>query len=336
MDIDAFVTLHSVEWSRLEQLTRRAGRASRLTGVEVDELVALYQRTSTHLSIVQTRSPDPVLIARLSRLVVNARSAVVGAHAPAWQQALRFFAVTFPAAVYRSRRWWVPTAVVSLLVALAFGVWVDTHPGVQRALLPPQAVRDLVNHQFADYYRAHPAHEFASQVWTNNVWVSAEVLVGGLALGLLTLFSLLQNVINVGVIGGYMAAAGKSGLFFGLIMPHGVLELTAVFVASGAGLRLGWTIVDPGPRRRADALAEEGRSTIVIALGLVVVLAVSGAIEAFVTPSGLPTWLRVGIGLLAESVFLAYVFILGRRAVAEGNAADLEESLRGDTVPVDG
>lgn len=336
MDIDAFVTLHSAEWSRLEQLTRRAGRASRLTGADVDELVALYQRAATHLSIVQTRSPDPVLVARLSRLVVNARSAVVGAHAPAWQQVLRFFAVTFPAAVYRSRRWWVPTAVASLLVALAFGVWVDTHPGVQRALLPPQAVRDLVNHQFADYYRAHPAHEFAGQVWTNNVWVSAEVLVGGLALGLFTLFALLQNVINVGVIGGYMAAAGKSSLFFGLIMPHGVLELTAVFVASGAGLRLGWTIVDPGPRRRADALAEEGRSTIVIALGLVVVLAVSGAIEAFVTPSGLPTWLRVAIGLLAEAVFLAYVFIFGRRAAAQGNAADLEESLRGDTVPVDG
>jgi uncharacterized membrane protein SpoIIM required for sporulation len=162
------------------------------------------------------------------------------------------------------------------------------------------------------------------------------VLVGGLALGLFTLFALMQNVVNVGVTGGYMAAAGKAGLFFGLIMPHGVLELTAVFVASGAGLRLGWTIIDPGPRARADALAEEGRSAIVIALGLVLVLAISGAIEAFVTPSGLPTWARVGIGLLAEAGFLAYVFTLGRRAAAHGNAADLEESLRGDTRPVSG
>jgi uncharacterized membrane protein SpoIIM required for sporulation len=336
VDIDAFVSVHSGEWARLEALVRRAGRARRLSGAEVDELVGLYQRAATHLSVVQTRSPDPVLVARLSRLVASARSAVVGTRTPAWQQLADFFLVTFPAAVYRTRRWWVPTAALSLLVAVAFGVWVDTHPDVQRALLPPADVRDLVNHQFADYYHAHPAHDFAAEVWVNNVWVSAEVLIGGLGLGLLTIFSLLQNVVNVGVIGGYMAAAGKIGLFFGLIAPHGILELTAVFVASGAGLRLGWTIIDPGPRRRADALAEEGRSTIVIALGLVLVLATSGVIEAFVTPSSLPTWARIGIGVLAEAAFLSYVFVLGRRAVRAGVTGDLDESMRGDYAPVAG
>lgn len=336
MDIDAFVTVHSGEWSRLEALVRRASRPSRLSGADVDEMVMLYQRAATHLSIVQTRSPDPVVVARLSRLVATARSAIVGAHTPAWRQLLVFFWVTFPATVYRSRRWWVPTAVLSLLVAFAFGVWVDTHPNVQRALLPPSEVRDLVNHDFADYYSAHPAHDFAAQVWTNNVWVSAEVLIGGLGLGLLTLFALLENVVNVGVTGGYMAAAGKGGLFLGLIAPHGILELTAVFVASGAGLRLGWTIIDPGPRRRADALAEEGRASIVIALGLVVVLAVSGVIEAFVTPSGLPTWARIGIGVVAELVFLSYVWTLGRRAVHSGHSGDLDEAERGDYAPVAG
>ena len=336
MDIDAFVAVHGEEWARLERLVRRAGRASRLSGAEVDELVTLYQRAATHLSIVQTRSPDPVLVARLSRLVSGARAAVAGAHAPAWRQFLQFFVTTFPAVVYRTRTWWVPTAVVSLAVAVALGVWVGTHPDVQRSLLPPASVRDLVNNQFADYYHAHPAHDFAAQVWTNNVWVSAEVLVGGLGLGVLTLFALLGNSVNVGVIGGYMFAAGKGGLFLGLIAPHGILELTAVFVAAGSGLRLGWTMVDPGPRRRADALAAEGRSTVAIALGLVVVLAVSGAIEAFVTPSGLPTWARVGIGVLAELLFLTYVWVLGRRAVRAGETGDLEPGLAGDLAPVAG
>src|SRR4051794_40435421 len=201
-----------------------------MSGAEVDELVALYQRAATHLSVVQTRSPDPMLVARLSRLVASARSAVVGAHAPAWRQVVQFFTTTFPVTVYRTRTWWVPTAIVSLLVAALLGVWVATHPDVQRALLPPDAVRELVNRDFSDYYRAHPAHDFAAQVWTNNVWVSAEVLIGGLGFGLLTLFALFENSANVGVIGGYMAAAGKSGVFFGLIAPHGILELTAVFI----------------------------------------------------------------------------------------------------------
>ena len=99
---------------------------------------------------------------------------------------------------------------------------------------------------------------------------------------------------NVGLSGGLLVANGRAGLFFGLIFPHGMLELTAVFVAAGIGLQLGWTLVDPGPRTRGQALAERGRTAASAALGLALVLAVSGVIEAFVTPSGLPTWARIG------------------------------------------
>jgi len=105
-----------------------------------------------------------------------------------------------------------------------------------------------------------------------------------------------------------------------------MLELTAVFLAAAAGLRLGWAIIDPGPRRRGQALAEEGRKTVTIALGLVVVLAVSGVIEAFVTPSGLASWARIGIGGVAEAAFLAYVIALGRRAERLGRTADIVEA----------
>lgn len=333
MDIDAFVATHRPEWSRLEELVRRSARPRRLSGSDIDELVTLYQRAATHLSVVRTRSPDPQLVGWLSRLVAGARSAVAGARAPAWRQVLEFFVVTFPAAVYRGRRWWVTTAVVSVAFAFALGVWVDTHPGVQHQLLPPSEVRDLVGSQFAGYYHDRPARDFAVQVWTNNVWASAQALVGGLLLGTLTLYALFVNMANVGVIGGYMAAAGRTSLFFGLILPHGLLELTAVFVAAGSGLRLGWRIIDPGPRSRSAALAADGRPTMLVALGLVAVLAVSGGIEAFVTPSSLPTWARVGIGIVAESLFLAYVWTFGRRAVRAGETADVDEQTRGDTRP---
>lgn len=336
MDIDAFVAAHAAEWTRLERLVRTASRPRRLAEAEVAEIVALYQRAATHLSIVQTRSPDPQLIGRLSRLVAQSRSAVAGSHAPAWRHVLTFFTTTFPAVAYRTRGWWIGAAVGSLLVALALGIWVDTHPGVQRSLLPPDQVRQLVSSDFKDYYHAHPAHDFAAQVWTNNVWVSAQVLVGGLTLGALTLWALWANAANLGVIAGYMIAAGRSSEFFGLILPHGLLELTAVFMAAGAGLKLGWTIIDPGPRPRSQALAEESRSTVTIALGLIVVLAVSGVIEAFVTPSPLPTWVRVGIGALVELTFLGYVVVLGRRAVRAGETGDLEVGLRGDLAPVAG
>jgi uncharacterized membrane protein SpoIIM required for sporulation len=148
------------------------------------------------------------------------------------------------------------------------------------------------------------------------------------------LFMLWGNAANVGIVGGLMAANGATGKFFGLILPHGMLELTTVFVAAGLGLKLGWTVIDPGLRPRAQALAEEGRALLVGAAGLALMLLVSGLIEAFVTPSPLPTWARIGIGVLAEAAFLAVVFVLGRRAVNAGVTGDLDDS--GDTLPYSG
>jgi uncharacterized membrane protein SpoIIM required for sporulation len=140
-------------------------------------------------------------------------------------------------------------------------------------------------------------------------------------------------MLNLGVGIGLMSSAGRLDVFLGLILPHGLLELTAVFVAAGTGLRLGWTVIDPGPRTRRVALAEEGRAALGMAIGLALVLFVSGAIEGFVTPSGLPTWARISIGVLAELAFLAYVYVLGGRAVRAGDTGDVEEHERSATVP---
>ncbi|HEU0042576.1 MAG TPA: stage II sporulation protein M, partial [Jiangellaceae bacterium] len=171
-------------------------------------------------------------------------------------------------------------------------------------------------------------------VWTNNALIAAGCLVLGVFLGIPVVLILWQNAFGVAVAAGLMAAAGRLDVFFGLITPHGLLELTAVFIAAGAGLRLGWLVIDPGPLSRADALAQAGRAAVGIAIGLVGVLLVSGVIEAFVTPSGLPTWARIAIGAAAEVAFLVYVWVYGRRAVAAGETGDVDESARGDRLPV--
>ncbi|HVE74974.1 MAG TPA: stage II sporulation protein M, partial [Mycobacteriales bacterium] len=101
----------------------------------------------------------------------------------------------------------------------------------------------------------------------------------------------------------------------------------------GLGLKIGWTVVDPGGRTRAGALAEEGRALLAGALGLALVLLVSAVIEAYVTPSGLSTWARVGIGIGAEAAFFAYVFLLGRRAHLAGVTGDVDDEVRGDVPP---
>ena len=168
MDVDAFAAVHQQEWERLAQLARRRPRSA----AEVDELVALYQRTATHLSMVRSGGGDPVLTSRLSRLVAQARAAVSGGHEPLLRELTRLAVVSVPAAMWRSRWWATGSAVFTMLVATALGAWIVRSPTAQAAIDSPEA-RDIVNSKFADYYSEHPATAFAFKVWTNNAWVAA-------------------------------------------------------------------------------------------------------------------------------------------------------------------
>ena len=210
-------------------------------------------------------------------------------------------------------------------------LWLLGHPTVEQSLLSPDEVDQLVNNDFEGYYSEYAASHFAAQVWINNAWVSAQAIALGI-LGLPVVAVLFTNILNLAVIGSVMIRNDRGELFWGLILPHGLLELTAVFVAGGVGIRLFWSWIEPGGLSRSRSLAREGRTAVTVALGLVVVLAISGVIEGFVTPSSLPTWARVGIGVLAESVFFAYVFVLGRRAVQRGHTGDLSADLLEDSV----
>ncbi|MDT0270745.1 stage II sporulation protein M [Streptomyces sp. DSM 44915] len=334
MDLDVFVAAHRAEWERLDALLRR--RRGRLTGAEADELVQLYQRVATQLSQLQSAAPDPALTNRLTTLVARARSAVVGTRRATWRDAVLFFTVRFPAACYRTRHWWVPTALLFTGLVAALGWWIADSPEVRANIAAPEELREMTRPggAYESYYSSSPAAAFSAQVWTNNAQVAGLSLAFGALLGLPVLWVLVQNAVNVATGVGLMASADRLDVFLGLILPHGLLELTAVFVAAGVGLRLGWTVIDPGPRTRASALAQEGRAALGMAVGLAVVLLVSGAIEGFVTPSGLPTWARIAIGVAAEVAFLAYVFVLGRRAVTAGETGDMASADRPVEAPV--
>lgn len=330
MDLDSYILRHGQQWDRLTALTHKRGP---LSGAEADEVVDLYQRVSTHLSVVRSTASDPVLEARLSSLVAGARSIVTGVTLPLWQTVGRFFTVGFPAAVYRARSWWITVAVINMVVATIVAWRVINTPGLASSLASSAQIKQLVDHDFASYYSENPATDFAVQIWLNNALVTASCLILGIAI-LPVLVVLWSNISNLGLIGGFMISAGRGDVFAGLILPHGLLELTIIFVAAGAGLRLGWSWIAPGKRSRSQALITEGRAVGAIALGLAVWLLLSGMVEAFVTPSTLPAWARVSIGAVVWLAFLTYVFTLGRRAARTGATGDVEEELEA-TVPTE-
>lgn len=325
MDLDAYVSAHRGAWERLEQLSRRRPTS----GAEADELIDLYQEVATHLSVIRSSAPDPQVVGHLSSLLARARTRAAGTRTTGWSGVADFFTTRLPAALYRTRGWWLTTMLATYAVTAVMMWWLLRHPQVESSMLDAEEVRRLVESDFESYYSENAASAFAAQVWTNNAWVAAICVAFGV-LGVPVIWVLFQNAANLALVGSIMIRNDRGELFFGLIIPHGLLELTAVFGAAGVGLQLFWAWVAPGDRTRAEALAQTGRAAGGVVMGLAVVLLVSGVIEAFVTPSPLPTWARIGIGVVAEIAFLAYVFVLGPRAVRRGATGDLDAALLED------
>jgi uncharacterized membrane protein SpoIIM required for sporulation len=330
VDIDRFLAANQPVWARLDDLTRRGLRnTSSLSGPELDEAVRLYQRTSGHLSYVRTYFADPALVARLTSLVGRSGALVYGTRPRTLRNLGRFFTVTFPAAVWDARRFVVASAFLTLAPAVAVAVWLAHSPKALDATAPAALRQAYLTHDFASYYSSQPSAQFAAQVTTNNIQVAFFAFSGGVLLCGLTVFILVNNGANVGAAAGLFAAAGQQPRFYGLILPHGLLELSSVVVAGAAGLSLGWAIISPGDRTRADALTHRGRQAVTIVLGLVLTFMVAGTIEGFVTGSSLPTAARVGIGIVVEAVFATYVVVCGKSAAARGLTGALGEEDRG-------
>ncbi len=315
VDLDRYLALHRPAWDRLAYLARRGRRRStRLDAAELDELVQLYQRVSGHLSHVRASYADPALAAMLTALVADAHAVIYGSRTSAATAVRSFVLETFPGAVWRIRWFVLVAAALTLLPAFAVGTWIANSDAALEASGPEAVRAAYVQEDFADYYSSAPAGQFAAQVTFNNIQVS----IAAFAIGILgcvgTAGILVFNGANVGVAAGLFHAVGAWDRFWGLVLPHGLLELTSVIIAGAAGLRLGWTLIDPGDRGRTAALAEEGRQSVIVVLGLVATFATAGLIEGFVTGSPLPTAVRVGIGVLVEVAFVTYVVRLGPAA----------------------
>ncbi|MCS5734928.1 stage II sporulation protein M [Herbiconiux daphne] len=320
MDLDAYSSAHRDEWDRLDEL----GRRREFTGREADELIERYQSGSTQLSAIKTVAGSTAQGDRLSVSLSRARLRFTGAGTNLFRQLPMFFGVQLPAALYRIRWLTLAVAVATVVIASLYALWITQNPAVLAAFGSSDELKKFAEEDFVDYYSENPAASFAGQVWTNNAWIAAQCLAFGI-LGVYVPYIVLQNAQNLGISAAVLFETGHGDTFFLYILPHGMLELTAIFVAAAAGIRIFWAWVAPGALTRGRSLAENGRSLFTVAIGLVFVLLVSGVIEGFVTPAPWPWWLKIGIGAVALLAFLFYMLVIGGRAARAGHTGDLDE-----------
>ena len=248
VDIDRFITTNQASWTRLEQLTAMAGSA-RLGPAEVDEFVQLYQRASTHLSHAAHRSAPTRRSSRASRGWSPTPAACSTAPAPGrWRGSPGSSPpASRPRCGTPAGSWW-PAPLLLFVPAILMGSWLARSDAALEASAPDALREAYVEEDFEAYYSSAPASQFATEVTVNNIQVGFLAFAVGILLCVPTAFILASNGANLGSAAGLFAAVGQQPKFYGLILPHGLLELSAIVVAGAAGLAVGWAIIDPGDR----------------------------------------------------------------------------------------
>jgi len=318
MTLERFQSERQAAWRELEELARSARRRPERLGADgVRRLGELYRAAAADLALARRRFRGDPVVGRLELLVGRARHLVYDT------RARRGSIVRFA-----TRDYWRIVAERPLALALSavllFGPaalaasWALRDPAGATGLVPAE-FRDVVEEDrpWRDLQGGEQA-AFSSYVFTNNIRVAAVAFAGGIVFGLLTALVLVFNGVVLGAVGGLMVEAGNARGFVELVTAHGVLELTCVVVAGAAGLRLGWSIVEPGRLPRRVSLLREARRTVAIVIGTAPWLVLAGIVESFRAEwaeLGLGTVLGVGLGLGA--LYWGLVVSLGRRRAGE-------------------
>jgi uncharacterized membrane protein SpoIIM required for sporulation len=313
MKLDRFLEERRPAWAELETLVREARRKPQRLGPErIRRLGELYRGAAADLALARQRFPSDPVAQGLEDLVGRARHLVYASQTRRGS-VIRFFARDYWRLV-RSR----PVAL-ALSAALVFAPaslaasWALRDRPAAVGLVPAQfrpAVED--RHPWRDLSASEQA-AFSTEVQANNIRVTAAAFAGGITLGLLTAAALIFNGVLLGAVAGLMIGAGNWLGFVDLVTAHGVLELSCIVVAGAAGLRLGWSIVEPGRGTRVESLVEEARRSIGLVVGTAPWLVIAGIVEGFratLAEAGLGAVVAVGVAL--GVVYWGLVFTLGR------------------------
>jgi len=318
--IDRFVEDRRVRWARLGQLVSRArGRVERLSADEVLELGRLYRATTSDLAIARRDFPRDVASERLNDLVAAAH-ALVYSEAPTSGRRLRRFVFNELPATMRAQLPWTGAAF-GLFMLFALGTYAIglAFPEIAQNALPEDTRQQLAQRQLWTNIPEGYRPVAGPLIITNNVRVAVVLFAGGMTAGILTVFGLASNGAMLGTTFAVVQSYGLAGGLLSFISGHGVLELSAIFLSGGAGLRLAWAILRPGERSRRDALKLGAAQAARVMLLIIPVLGIAGIIEGFVSPSDAPEVVKAAIGVFTGALLWGYIVFAGRTPTTSTN-----------------
>jgi uncharacterized membrane protein SpoIIM required for sporulation len=329
LDLDQFIRRERPFWEELERMLRRQIDSARALEIsEVRRFYYLYERAASDLVKVQTFAAEPELRRYLENLVGQTYARLHRRRDEAMRfRPLRWLLVTFPQTFRRQvAAFWISLSL-SALGALFGGFVLSQDPENKALLLPPgfghlsdsPSERVRIEESRAGKMRGEisaAAPVFSAALMRHNIKVSLLTFSTGILWGVFTCVLLFYNGVIVGFVAFDFIADGQALFLCGWLLPHGVPELTAVFIAGQAGLVLARAMIGWGTNLRLARRLQLVRDDLAtLAGGLAVMLVWAGLVEGFLSQHHGPhlyAW-KIGFGAVELLLLVSFLAFAGRR-----------------------
>ena len=312
-----FIDERKNNWQRLEDLLSMVEHSPLrgLTKAEVREFGELYRRAAADLAIARAETRDPRLINYLNSLVIRAHGKIYRAESRGASVAWNFFAQEFPQTFRRNWRYVGLAFAVFALSSLVSWIlcWNDPNFGDFVGLHGIQYAAET-NHQWWLRLNEMGNQVGASGILTNNILVTFRAFASGAFFGIGAIYDMAFEGARFG---GVFAICYKVNPAFGnelaaFVVGHGVIELSCIFICGGAGMMIGYAMINPGDLTRGAALKKKGLEAARLVIGCAFLLIIAGIIEGFLSPSALPSVVKFGTGIFTGIAMYSYLFMVGK------------------------
>jgi uncharacterized membrane protein SpoIIM required for sporulation len=321
-----FEQSHQQEWNELQTLLmqlHKSVRARAADGQPIagERIAALYRRACEQLALARARAYPAYLTDRLEQLTADAHQVIYQHAEVGWSRLKQMVAYDFPRSVRAHAVYvWIATGVFAI-PTLVLGYLVYFRPELILAVVDPATAasfQDMYSESAESIGRSREAQTdwvmFGFYI-ANNIGVSFQCFAGGLFAGVGSLFFLAFNGAYGGAIGGYLTQRGLGATFYSFVVTHAAFELTAIVLSGAAGLRLGHALLVPGRYTRVQSLVRAAKETAVLIYGVIAMLLIAAAIEAFWSSAKwIPPLMKYGVAAICWIAMLSYLTLQGRRA----------------------
>ncbi len=308
MDLKSFIKQNRDNWELLEQTLKNITKKKNLTPEKIEQFQLLYQKTAHQFSYSQTYFPEEEVTLYLNELVSKAHNVLYRDQVTSFYQIKHFFGKTFIRLLLEQGRFVLFAGILFLIGAIGSFISVMNDPLHLYAILPDEIAYAVDPQQIGKIDQSINSSAVSAMIMTNNIQVAFLAFAGGITFGILTIYLLIYNGIIIGALAALFLQHGKFYDFWAYIVPHGIIELTAIFIAGGAGLLMGYRILVPGPYSRVFQLKRQAMRSVQLLLGTIPLFVIAGIIEGYITPAPISLEAKYAFSLLTVIALFLYTW----------------------------